>query len=392
MKRQRPVHKADNNKDIKTVAFPLFDLPKDARDKEIYSNFSVKEFGLFAQTSIEAEQATAFLRLLTSAVDAEPESYEQEDETRLAAIAILKRHPELLFKEGTVTDHYGRKFLASPYRLFLGAGDTWAIKQIHKEIIPNIEDGEAQAQAAYKKQFPNCPCPFDPDLGEEQFYDDRNKKQIEEVIAQLKIIAGKIAADPCIDGLATLDETKQAVADLCKIFAPNEGEIIKTGLHFPPVIMKEIYKAHNDPLNFWHSAQSSFFSRTVIGSALAASTAVDGQCYKTGLKNLDMEKGPDRRDGLFCRYPKGIPKRLTPINNKLGSRMFVDIKDGFACVLSTPGNFDWFNKKGRRKWFGCVGVIRNIREFDNLQKTKDETYASCFAIMRREVNMLSQGA
>lgn len=30
---------------------------------------------------------------------------------------ILKRHPEFLFKEGTVTDHFGRKIKASPYRL-----------------------------------------------------------------------------------------------------------------------------------------------------------------------------------------------------------------------------------------------------------------------------------
>jgi len=84
----------------------------------------------------------------------------------------------------------------------------------------------------------------------------------------------------------------------------------------------------------------------VIGAALAASTAVDGQCYKSnGLSGLDMNKGPDRRDGLFCAHPKGIPAELAPLKGKLGKTVFVDPYDGESCFLtSSPGVFAWYNK------------------------------------------------
>lgn len=94
--------------------------------------------------------------------------------------------------------------------------------------------------------------------------------------------------------------------------------------------------------------QLSFFSCAVIGAAEAALTAVDGQCCKHGLNQLDMNKGPDRRDGLFCCHPKGIPQALAPINDKLGHTMFVDPYSGYSCVLSSePGTFDWYYKNGR---------------------------------------------
>lgn len=311
------------------------------------SHLSLKDYGIFAQAAVGTEGATAFLRLLSSAVDAEPESYKQADKTKLAAIAILKKHPELLFRKGSVKDHYGRRIWASPYQLILGTGDVWALNQVHKEIIPNIKDGEAQAQAQCREQFPYCQWPLDPKMGEEALYDDRNKEQVAQVMAQLKIIVGKITADPCTHGLATLPETTKAVEDLCQIFAPKPGEVIKTGLHFPLSILKEIYKVCDAQFDPWSGAQLSFFSRAVIGAALAASTAVDGQCCKIGLSNLNMEKGPDRRDGLFCRHPKGIPQELAPIRDKLGRTMFVDPYKGYSCFRSSsPGLFDWYSKNG----------------------------------------------
>ena len=292
---------------------------------------------------------------------AEPESYEQKDETKLAAIAILKRHPELLFKEGIVKDQFGRWIKASPYRLFLGAGDSWALKQVHDEIIPILKrkektiDWEAKAEEEFKKQFPNCPWPFDPKLDEEALYDARNIDQIKQVIAQLQTIVAVITADPCTNGQATLDATTDAVAELRQIFAPKKGEIIETGLHFPLRILKEIYKVYDAQFNPWSSDQLSFFSREVIGSAEAALTVVDGQSCKNGLNNLDMQKGPDRRDGLYCRRPVGIPEAKAPIGNKLGSAMFVDPCDGYSVFLSsTPGLFDGYNKTAPA-WPICGG-------------------------------------
>ena len=335
-------------------------MPKNVRVIELYSQWlSSKDLCLFAQTSQKAELETVFLRLLDAAISAEPESYKQPDETKLAAMAILKRHPELLFQKRTVIDHFGRKIKASPYRLFLGAGDTWALKQIHEEIIPNIKNGAAIAEAQFKAQFPHCPLPFDPKtMGEEVFYDERNKEQIKQIEAQLKIIVAKITADPCTNGEATMQATKDAIEELRQIFAPKKNEIIKTGLHFPLGIMQAIYKVYDAQFNPWSGAQLSLFSREVIGPAEAASTAVDGQCYKTGLSNMDMNKGPDRRDGLFCRHPKGIPPELAPINDKLGQTMFVDPYDAKSCFKSSNvGRFDWYNKNGPRRDRGA-GPLR----------------------------------
>lgn len=362
-----------NDHDNKKASSPLDDLAQDTKN-EIYSKFlSPQDLGLFAPTSTKAEKETAFLRLLHTAVYAEPESYKQEDETKLAAIAILKRHPELLFKEGTVTDHLGRKIMASPYRLFLGAGDIWALKQVHREIIAKIEDqearasAEAQAQVEFQTQFPDYsgPWPLHPNMPEEVLYDERNKEQIAQVIAKLKIIVEKITADPCTEAQATKDETTKAVADLCKIFAPKEGEIIKAGLHFPLGILKEIGKVYDAQFNPWTIQQLAFFSREVIGGVLAGLTAVDGQCVKNGLAYLNMEKGPDRRDGLFCRHPKGIPEDKAPLVGKLGRTMFVDPYDGYSCfVSSTLGYFDWYNKKNAGAQL--VGVGRMCGGWANL--------------------------
>ena len=368
---------------------PLFGdldiLPLETRE-EILSYCSLLDLSVFARVSHQAEEASAFVRLLPGVVAAAPESYQQVDETRLAAIAILKKYPELLFREAIVTDHFGRKIKASPYQLFLGAGDVWALKQVHEAIIPNIENGEAHAQAQFQAQFPNCQWPPAPDMSEAALYDDRNKEQIEQVIAQLKKIVEKITADPCTHGRATLDETRQAVAELRRIFTPKEREIIETGLHFPLGIMHEIGKVYDAQWEPWSVDQLSFYSREVIGSAEAALTAVDGQCCKNGLANLNMDKGPDRRDGLFCRHPKGTPQSLSPLVGKLGQTMFVDPYDGNSCFVSaTPGAFDWYNKNGEHGWWGSLlRCFVCTHALENLCRAKTESLSKLCSELRCE--------
>ncbi|HTM63142.1 MAG TPA: hypothetical protein VL360_01420 [Gammaproteobacteria bacterium] len=357
---------------------PLFGggMPRNVREEIIcpFTFTSIKALGMFAAACQKTEADTAFLRLMTAAVEAEPMSYKQEDETSLASIAILKRHPELLFVKGIVTNHVGSKIFASPYRLLLGAGDVWALKQVHEEIIPMIKDGEVRAQDQFKEQFPNCKLPFDPELGEAALYDERNKKLIAQVIVQLKTIADAITDDPCTNGVATRPETTAAVAVLREIFAPKQNEVIRAGLHFPLAIMQEICRVYDDIPG---GGKSSFFSREVIGAALGASTAVDGQCYKVGLANLSFEQGPERRDGLFCRRPKGIPQNLAPISDKLGRTMFVDPRDGEACFQSSSlvGYFVWYDKNGvplrvaspvrggRPGWFELHGKLMSGKNF-----------------------------
>jgi len=364
-------------------------VPRDVRAAKIYSVTPIDALGIFAQTCQKAEAETAFPRLLLSAVGAEPVSYNQADETKLAAIAILKRHPELLFDKGIVTDHFGRKIFASPYQLLHGAGDVWALKQIHEEIIPNIENGEAKAQAQFQQQFPNCTLPFDPELGEAALYDDRNIAQVEQVKETLKNIVAAISVDPCTNGKSTLPETSAAAEELRQLFAPNENEVIRAGLHFPVAILQEVFRVYDVQFDPWSGAQLSFFSREVIGTALAASTVVDGQAYKHGLSKMNFEKGPDRRDGLSCRHPKGIPAELAPLSDKLGRTMFVDPYDGESCFMSsTPGTFDWYNKNGGWRWWsgggaGCLGRVV-FAAFGKLMSSKNFSLGELMRPRREE--------
>jgi hypothetical protein len=103
-----------NNNNNKTFSLLLDWLPLEMREK-IYEYCTPAALGMFARTSYQVKQETVFFRLQYAAVSAAPESYKQKDGTKLAAIAILKEHPELLFKRSLVTDHYQRKIEASPY-------------------------------------------------------------------------------------------------------------------------------------------------------------------------------------------------------------------------------------------------------------------------------------
>lgn len=318
-------------------------LAAELRKEEVYPHFSIASLGVFAQTSQKAEEETAFLRLLAASINAAPEFMDdEEDAAALASIAILKKHPDLLFRKRRMTDHYGREIWASPYQSFLGAGDIWAVRQIHKDILPLIENGEARANVQFQEQFPNCPWPLPENFCEEMLYDDRNKHQIKAIVDQLDIVKKFIEADPFIDGVPD-GTTKQVVETLCKLFQPEPEKIIRSGLHFPPAIINEIYKTYNALQGHW-----SFFSLAIIKPALDALSTVDGQCCQGGLSNLDMEKGPNRRCHSSYQYPLGKPLTLTFVNDKdkRGAAAFVDPYDG--VVLFTSSSYPW--------WFDCYNT------------------------------------
>ncbi len=93
---------------------PLSDLPEEVRQDEIYPRSPLSALGLLAQTSKQYEAETAFLRLLPAAIHAAPEYWDdKKDATALAALAILRKHSELLFERMRVKDSYGRDFWAS---------------------------------------------------------------------------------------------------------------------------------------------------------------------------------------------------------------------------------------------------------------------------------------
>lgn len=322
---------------------PLSNLPKDIRQEELYPYSPLSMLGLLAQTSKQYKAETAFLRLLPATIHAAPVDA-KEDTRALASIAILKKHPELLFRKNKVTDHYGRKIFASTYQIFLGTGDIWALKQIQKDILPLIKDEKEQAkmETQFKEQFPHCPWPLPENLNEEMLYDDRNRQQIEEIKKQLATVKELIDNDPFINN-EPLDTTKQAVEALCKLFQPTPAEVIKSGLHFPLAIIEEIYKTYDALQVHW-----SFFSPNVIKPALDALSTVDGQCCQYGLSNLDMEKGPNRRCDSSYKHPLGQPLNLKLVNDKTPRVVrLVDPHDGYVLFdSSSRGYFDWHNKNG----------------------------------------------
>jgi hypothetical protein len=373
--------------------FPLSDLQKETRQEEIYPRFPLSVLGLLAQTATQYDAETTFLRLLPAAIHAAPAFLDaKEDATALASIALLKKHPELLFIKKKVTDHYGREIWASPYQIFLGAGDIWALKQVHEEIIPKIENGEAQAKAQFKEQFPNYDKKLEDGMDEEaRFYDDRNKQQIEKIVKQLTTVKQLIDVDP-FNNNEPLDATKQAIETLCKLFQPAPAEVIRSGLHFPLAIIKKIYETYDALQGDW-----SFFSLAVIKPALDALSTVDGQCCQHGLINLDMEKGPNRRCHSSYQHPLGQPLSLTLVNDKDGrGHGLVDPYDGNVLfVSSTPGYLNYFNKNGAGLhgmgggWLSAVGV-RCGWPLKNLWRAKAVAYSSYYAAVAEKHNRLRQ--
>lgn len=376
---------------------PLSNLPKAVREEVIYPCSPLSVFGLLALTSKQYEAETAFLRLLPAAIHAAPVDA-KEDEKALASIAILKKHPGLLFEKKMnkmITDHAGREIFASPYQIFLGTGDIWALKQIQKDILPLIEDEKEQAklEIQFKEQFPHCSWPLPENLREERLYDARNRQQIEKIMKQLTIVKELIDNDPFINN-EPLDTTKETVEVLCKLFQPTPGEVIVSGLHFPIAIMEEIYKTYNALQGHW-----SFFSLNVIKSALDASTAADGQCYQYGLSNLDMEEGPSRRCDSSYKHPLGQPLNLKLVNDRTGRvARLVDPYDGYVLFdPSSRGDFDWYNKNGRiGLGAGGLGAAPRVRwrgglpDLENLWRTKAKAYGAIMPATRRKENTLSQ--
>lgn len=348
---------------------------------------------MLALTSKQYEAETSFLRLLSAAIHAAPLDA-KEDERALASIAILKKHPQLLFekKKNKITDHAGREIFASPFQIFLGTGDVWALKQIQKDILPLITDEKEQAklETQFKEQFPSCPWPLSSNLKEEMLYDDRNRKQIAEIKKQLATVKECIDGDPFIDYKPS-DETNEAVEVLCKLFQPTPGEVVVSGLYFPIAIMEEIYKTYKALQDHW-----SYFSLTVIKSALDVSSTVDGQCYQYGLSNLDMEKGPSRRCNSSYHHPLGQPLNLKlVIDGTSRVARLVDPHDGYVLFDSfSHSRFDWYNKMASEACARALGgvfvkVYGVRRELENLWRTKAEVYGAIIAATRRKENTLS---
>lgn len=405
MSNNRLVYK--NKSDNQDSSLLLSVTPIDVRGYELYPRFPMAALGLFAQTSQQAEAETALLRLGQAAIYAAPEFMDaKEDATALAAIAILKRHPELLFEKRWVKkkikshDDQEREIdiFASPYQLFLGAGDSWALKQVHEFILPKIEDGESLAKDHFKEQFPGYDKELAEGMNEEKrFYDDRNHQQVDAFKNQLVTVKALIEADPFSNDKAS-EATQQAIVALLKLLHPEPGEAIRSGLHLPLAIPLEAYKTYVALQSRW-----SYFSLEVIKPVLDALSNVDQQCCREGLKDLNMmmEKGPSRRCHSSYQHPTDQPLSLRLVNDKdkRGAAALVDPYDGEVIFRSsTPGVFDCYNKNGffgggarpGMRWIGALLRAAGHGVWKTYGEQKQKSMGDYYAAVSREVNTLSR--
>jgi hypothetical protein len=334
-------------------------VPRDIRTQLINSLLPIDVLGLFAQTCKKAETETAFLRLLHAAAFALPESYQQEDKTKLAAIAILKRYPGLLFQKGYTRDPAGNLLYGSAYQIFLGAGDVWALQTIHEEIIPNINDGEVVAKDQYQQQFPNG-----------EIYDDRNHAQIAQAKEDLKEIVAAISIDRCAHGKATLQRTRSAIRALREHLAPQR-DAIQTGLYSPPEILKIIHEVYGQNVDAWTWEKLCLYSYELIGGGERSAASVDAQCYRRGLTAFDIKIPPDRTSSYFSRFGASAD---------LGHSRFIDIYNGaanscywegdrggvFACFIGYGDYFEKFvDEKSKGLQSLCCGgqepIMKRVR-------------------------------
>jgi hypothetical protein len=226
--------------------------------------------------------------------------------------------------------------------------DIWSFKQVFNTIMPQIENSKTHAKVQFKEQFPNCPWPLPEELDEDMLYDDRNKKQVAEVTAQLQVIVTTMAADPCTDGEATLEATKQAIEKWRQIFAPKKSEVIQTGLHFPSIIMIETTRKFILNKHFWSTHQKCFFLYTVINAVQTALTAIDSQICREGLDNLNIEKGPARRKGLFYHRLKDTPQQPITAEEWQSHNRFIN---PFTGIISYPTSEVDYNFLNSIQWF-----------------------------------------
>ena len=279
----------------------------DTREK-IYQRLPLKALSLFALTSKTALDdirinTPIHRMMLHLAAFAAPDSPDQKVKSRLAVMRLLKLYPELLFAKGIAKDPAGHNVGDSIYKIFLGAGDVWAQKEVREKIIPLIPKGEKIAQAQYKEQFPRH---ADNKLTEEEkLYDARNLAQFAEVKADLKEIAAAFTEDPCTGANPTKQRTIDAFNKLSHHLAPKEKEVITTGLHSPPKIMKMIHKFYDDHCNQWTEEQWRVYSLLAIGKSQKTATAVDAQYYKEGLVYIGENFEPDRTVTYFTS--SGVP-------------------------------------------------------------------------------------
>ncbi len=244
---------------------------------------------LFALTSRFAASETHSLRLLPHVLrqvaHGDPALINQK--IRRPVEWLFNLYSDMLFVKGHTSDPAGNLIYGSPWQIAWGAGDIWLVKMMF-DLIQQIPNGIEIAIKQYAEQFPGG-----------NRLDDRNIAQLAQLDADLDAVAYAVSIDPCTNGIATRQETINAVQQLQNHLAPKMNFVIKTGMYSPPEILGKILHVYRHKQ--WSSDRRTLFSCEVIGAALKIAAGVDAQMYKRGLSNYkDYETTiPDRKISYF---------------------------------------------------------------------------------------------
>ncbi len=289
--------------------------------------------------------------------------------TTLKALEILKKDPDLLFIENIIaTSPTGIRCQGSPIQLILGTGDVWLLKETHDNIFARHQEGANGAQALFKKhfdaQFPHYQNPITldhvktaaPDLvfngyeehcfeDENCFYDQRNIEQIIAVKRAIMAVTKAICADSCNNNLPNQD-TQACIDVLRAILTPDDQIIIKTGLHFPSLILLIAVRAAND-IKSYSNSRMYIYLRLVLGSVQKYATPVQRQWLTDDNKRI-------RTDGVF---PNSLNRQQSInfvddkhdgppiiIAHELGETAFIGLNTGFLHRYNSQSEqFDSFD-------------------------------------------------
>lgn len=280
--------------------------------------------GTQSQVKSNVEPELPLARLLHEAMFALPVSYKQKKKSQLAALATLQNNPELLFEKGYVKTPAGQLVYGSPYQVFLGAGDIWAINQIHEIILPLIKDGEEIAKQQYQEQFPRH------QEDEHPLFDERNLEQIKQFKEALNRVIGSLSGNSYANRGIPNTKFRQAVIDLLEILAPKDGEVIKTGLHSPPEILRITHAEYDKQWNKWDPNELRTYSKLVIGGVVRYVSAVDAQHYKKGIfMFFNAKRKPDRT--------KSYINENGCISSKIGRETYIHVYYGDEQSVHAPG-------------------------------------------------------
>ena len=260
-------------------------IPKAVHEQVLLSYLDNKSLAALAQSSSLLHKDTKttlqkkeLAKLLQHVIYGEQEEAE----------AMLKAHPALLLKKGTVTDYSGRKIQGTALQLALGAEDAEMCEML-APYFARLADGQAEYVKQYREQFPE----------NEAKQEKQEQKEESPDIGALKNLIQVI-------GASHTDAECEPALEAFREFLKPKG-IIKSGNHFNAELLLtayQLYDANYDHFGGWNSRKNNLCWRKVIGYIQRFLPACYAQAFCQSLYN-HVDCGRKLRRSLEFRYDSG---------------------------------------------------------------------------------------